>query len=142
LKLTRRLRPKHDVPVAAMSDIAFLLIVFFMLTTQIMKEAGKEYVLPKVKDPKELPEATISVLIDDEGKLYLNGDDIVLGNLKPELMGLLEGRPDSERLVHVKCDRGIRARLFQPVITVISEMGAEVELATDKAPPPDKPPRS
>ena len=132
MKLAKRLRPKHDVPVAAMSDIAFLLIVFFMLTTQMLKEAGLEYQVPAVRRTVDLPETTVTVLIDNKGDVYLNGEPCGLGNLKFELEKILVNLPEAERLVYFKCDQGNKAKTFVPAIGVVSEMGAEVELVTEK----------
>lgn len=40
-----------DIPTASMADIAFLLIIFFMLTSVYSSNFGLEYGLPKNEDP-------------------------------------------------------------------------------------------
>jgi biopolymer transport protein ExbD len=43
-------RDEPEIPTASMADIAFLLIVFFMLTTVFSANKGIEHVLPKKDD--------------------------------------------------------------------------------------------
>jgi len=40
-----------EIPTASMADIAFLLIIFFMLTSVYSSNYGLEYGLPKNEDP-------------------------------------------------------------------------------------------
>lgn len=49
IKITRRLPP--EIPTASMADIAFLLIIFFMLTAVYSSNFGLEYGLPKNEEP-------------------------------------------------------------------------------------------
>jgi biopolymer transport protein ExbD len=43
-------RPEPEIPTASMADIAFLLIIFFMLTAVYSSNFGLEYGLPKNED--------------------------------------------------------------------------------------------
>ena len=43
-------RPLPEIPTASMADIAFLLIIFFMLTAVYSSNFGLEYGLPKNED--------------------------------------------------------------------------------------------
>ncbi len=51
MKLDRK-KEQPEIPTASMADIAFLLIVFFMLTTVISATKGIEHILPKQDDNK------------------------------------------------------------------------------------------
>lgn len=46
-----RTRVSAEIPTASMADIAFLLIIFFMLTAVYSSNYGLEYGLPKNEDP-------------------------------------------------------------------------------------------
>lgn len=54
MKAKFRKEMKVVIPTASMSDIAFLLIIFFMLTTVFRKEVGLKVILPKAKKTERL----------------------------------------------------------------------------------------
>ena len=60
--LRLRGRVQADIPTASMADIAFLLIIFFMITTVFTATKGIEYGLPK-QDPEAQVQPLESVYI-------------------------------------------------------------------------------
>lgn len=54
MKIKRIGKPKVIIPTASMSDIAFLLIIFFMLTTVFRKERGQKIILPRAKSTERI----------------------------------------------------------------------------------------
>lgn len=66
-----------EIPTASMADIAFLLIVFFMVTTIFMRDKGLKIILPekseevKVKIKKE---NLLSIFINPEGKIFFRDE--------------------------------------------------------------------
>ena len=51
MAINLRSRLPAEIPTASMADIAFLLIIFFMLTAVYSSNYGLEYALPKNEDP-------------------------------------------------------------------------------------------
>lgn len=54
MKIKRIAKPKVIIPTASMADIAFLLIIFFMLTTVFRKERGQKLILPGAKSTERI----------------------------------------------------------------------------------------
>ena len=80
-----------EIPTSSMADIAFLLIVYFMLTTTFATTRGLDFALPKEDDAPPVVEKEDSVLIEiqpngqlivDQKPMELDG---VLDYLKPKL---------------------------------------------------------
>ena len=69
----RRRRRKADpyVPTTSMGDIAFLLIIFFMVCSNFAKEASQKLKPPKAADLQKIQESSISVSIDEQGLIYI-----------------------------------------------------------------------
>jgi len=62
MRLERK-KEQPEIPTASMADIAFLLIVFFMLTTVISATKGIEHMLPQQDQQNEVTEKEDSVYI-------------------------------------------------------------------------------
>jgi len=68
MKLSSRVKTESEIPTASMADIAFLLIIFFMVTTVFSATKGLELTLPTDKDenqPAEEEEAVFIHIFDD-----------------------------------------------------------------------------
>jgi biopolymer transport protein ExbD len=69
----KRLGPKQDM--TPMVDIGFLLLTFFMLTTQFKPEEAVEIALPESHSAFKLPDAdVITISVGKDGKIYLGFD--------------------------------------------------------------------
>ncbi len=65
----KKKREEPEIPTASMADIAFLLIVFFMLTTVFSANKGMEHILPPKDEQDEIIEPEESIYI----KIYPGG---------------------------------------------------------------------
>lgn len=81
MKLKRvRLREAIEIPTVSMGDIAFLLIIFFMLTTVFVTARGFHVMLPMAVSTKKLPKKNITrIWVSSQGAISID-DHIV----KPE----------------------------------------------------------
>ena len=66
-------RPSDEIPTSSMADIAFLLIVYFMVTTTFAATRGLDFALPKDDDTPPVVEKEDSVLIE----IRTTGDVVV-----------------------------------------------------------------
>ncbi|MCD6580077.1 biopolymer transporter ExbD [bacterium] len=90
MKLAKRRKPSTEIPASSMSDIAFLLIIFFMVTTVFNKEQGLNITLPEATKPKVLDQNVMHIALnkDDykDGFVYVEGKKYPLDNLTQQLM--------------------------------------------------------
>ncbi len=54
-KLLKKTRPETSIPTASMSDIAFLLLLFFMVSTVFVKEIGLKVNMPQALTIQKIP---------------------------------------------------------------------------------------
>jgi biopolymer transport protein ExbD len=118
------------VPVASMGDIAFLLIIFFLLLSEFAKDRDLPIDLPK-SDKVQKPEAVVvaRIAIDSTGQIYFDGDKVQ--NAKDVEWGvralLSKTVAEEQRHVQFKCDASLTKEMFEPVLKAIAEAGGIIE---------------
>lgn len=67
-------KEEAEIPTASMADIAFLLIVFFMLTTVFSANKGMEHMLPPKEDNPDTiePEESIYIQVFPSGQFAMD----------------------------------------------------------------------
>lgn len=107
-------------------DVAFLLLTFFMLTTQFKPPEEVEIALPLSHSEIKLPESnTMTINIGKDGKLYLGFDSAIM-------MERMFGQANRLRqAVEVKLDALgdmlIKARISNPKLITIVKSDADAE---------------
>lgn len=125
-KAQRNKRRKVSVPVASMGDIAFLLIIFFLVCSDITKEKEVPLTLPESQHVKKNEESVAArVSIDKEGIIYLDG--LKVDNAKDIEYGvkalLANTVSEDQRFVQFKCDAKQPKDVFEPVLQAIADAG-------------------
>jgi len=73
-------------PAGALADVAFLLLIFFLVTTQITQEAGIATQLPpyELQPPPPIPDRNVlRILINAEGRILADGEPVGREELRP-----------------------------------------------------------
>ncbi|MBN2565706.1 MAG: biopolymer transporter ExbD [Candidatus Eisenbacteria bacterium] len=78
MELRRKAGTGAKIPTASMADIAFLLIIFFMVTTIFKLEQGLAITLPRSTAGEKIPREKVAhIWIDRTGVISI--DDLVVG---------------------------------------------------------------
>jgi biopolymer transport protein ExbD len=88
-------RPAADINAGSMADIAFLLLIFFLLTTTIEVDSGINRKLPQIQPPDvEIPpikEKNIFIVIINQNDELLVEDELMeIGDLKEAAVAFLD----------------------------------------------------
>lgn len=75
-------RPAAEVNSGSMADIAFLLLIFFLVTTTIANDKGIAMLLPPKPDPNE-PETDVKMHDRNIFKILANSQDLLLVENEP-----------------------------------------------------------
>jgi biopolymer transport protein ExbD len=122
MKITRR-QPRAEVPAVAMGDIAFNLLIFFVILARPPEQNWEPAQAARVESSGS---SIVSVVLDKEKKLYLNGEPIGVGQLKDAIDKLLTNVPAGRRTVLLKIHKESQAMTFEPILEAVSQAGGEV----------------
>ena len=86
LKSRNKVSPNFNM--SSMTDIVFLLLIFFMLTSTLVSPNALKLLLPNSKS-KTLEKQTISVSINKDLDFYINENQVIESNLENELNRLI-----------------------------------------------------
>ncbi len=113
---------------SSMTDIIFLLLVFFMLTSNFVTPSGLPVSLPS-SQTSDIVMQKISVTITDDLKYYLNEKPIALDEIEPQLAALLQqGTEQGAVVLHV--DKSVPVEHLVKVAGIAKNLNASVTLAT------------
>jgi len=83
MKIQRRARASEEIPTCSMADIAFLLIIFFLVTTTMSMERGLGLQLPALGQGKKVPKKNLMhIWINASNQVAVEGDIIPIGELE------------------------------------------------------------
>ena len=89
MKFKGRNKVSPEFSMSSMTDIVFLLLVFFMLTSNAPN--ALDLILPKAKG-KSTNTKNVAVSIKKNAKFYINNKKVAEGNIEEELRTLLVGQ--------------------------------------------------
>jgi biopolymer transport protein ExbD len=80
----RAARPTGEIPTASMADIAFLLLIFFLVTTTFDEDRGLRIVLPAPGEQVEVTQKNVlHLLVQTDGMVQIRRGDNPQTELQP-----------------------------------------------------------
>lgn len=120
-----------QAPLTSLIDIVFLLLIYFLLTTNFIVEEGINIKLPNAKASAPQVKQEITVYVDKTGKAYIMNREIPADRLFSEIKEMING--DSDRLVVIKADKTVVLNKAVKVMDIAKAAGAsKLCLATEK----------
>jgi biopolymer transport protein ExbD len=131
----RRRRAKIVIPVASFADIAFQLIIFFMICSNFAQEAGIPVKPPTAPNLDRVRESNTVVSVDAQGQIYVQGRRVPDAlSAETELTEVLRNARTAEaRTVLFRCDRAVGREVFEPVLDAIARGGGIIAAIGERA---------
>ena len=127
----KRERYQIQMPLASLIDIVFLLLIYFLLTTNFIVEQGIDVNLPDAEASAPQTRQEITVYIDKAGMVYINDQPVDFNDLFNRLKGRIQANP--KQLVVVKADGSIALDRAVQVMDIAQAAGAgSLFLGTEK----------
>lgn len=142
--LKKRQREDAEIPSSSLADIAFLLLIFFLVTTTIDVDTGIGLVLPPPPEPDQEPPPIkernlLKILVNSQGMILMDDQPVVLQEVKDKVKEFIKNPENDPNLaenplkaiVSLKTDRQTPYRIY---IDMLDELvGAYDELWEEAA---------
>jgi biopolymer transport protein ExbD len=131
----RKSKVASEIPTASMADIAFLLLIFFMVSTTFRREQDRHLTFPKAEATQKIDEKRKNILhvwIEPEGAVYIN-DRLIPMDMVADVVLPLYRDSDRRLLVSIRGDREVPYQFVNAVTEQLREANAvRVFFHTDK----------
>jgi biopolymer transport protein ExbD len=108
-----------------LADIAFLLLIFFLVTTTINVDKGIKMVLPpKIEKVKPIPPKNLTkILVDANGNILMNGEVVTVNDVYS--MAIDKLRTNDKMVFSVQTTRKTKYDIFIRVLDQLKRAGAK-----------------
>ena len=123
-----------EPPSSATGDIAFNLIVFFLVCASVQPDSGRRQVLPRSEETEQKQEKDKNVEVVVKRQVALvNGDVVPAAQFPARLAALLAGKPRPEdKVVVVKSDDDVPYHFWMTVTSQIEDAGGIITLQIEE----------
>lgn len=123
-----------EIPTASMADIAFLLLIFFMVATTFRREQPRPVEIPEAEETQRTDEKRkniLNVYVEADGSVYIN-DQLVPHPRISEVVGPIYVDTDRRLVVSIKADRDVPYQYINAVTEELRQANAvRVLFSTD-----------
>ena len=124
LKANNKINPLFSM--SSMTDIIFLLLIFFMLTASFITPSGLPVSLPSSKSSTIVIQK-VSVTITKDLKYFVNDKEVNISDIEIHLRNEIGNK---EGLVVLHCDKDVPVEHLVNVASIATSLEAKVTIAT------------
>ena len=129
MNLRSRNKVSAEFNMSSMTDIVFLLLIFFMLTSNFVTPSALNVNLPTSK-VSNIQMEKINVSISADLQYSVNDKVVARGALENELSKVVSPLSAEERLVVLHIDKSVPTEHFVEVASIATKLNAKVSIAT------------
>jgi len=128
----KRIREEEEatLDMTPMLDIVFIMLIFFIVTTSFVKEAGIDVNRPEASQATTKPSANIFIAIRENGEVWMDRRQVDVERVAANLERLLAEQPTD--MVVIQADKEARHGVVVKVMDQIKEAGiAQISIAAE-----------
>ena len=131
MKLNSRHKTHAKFDMSSMTDIVFLLLIFFMLiTTMVVPNVNTlKLLLPNSNTAKPTENITVSVAINDNLQYFVDGNKTSIANLQTSISNYVKGKSNPIIILHTA--RTVPIENVVRIMDISNQLKVKMVLATD-----------
>lgn len=120
------------IDLTPMLDVVFILLIFFIVTAQFIKEPGVDINRTDVDNDQVISPLGILVAIDSESRVFINKQEVDLREVEYTVRELREDNPKGELVLQV--DNNSEAGILDTVISAVQSADPEssINISTEQ----------
>lgn len=126
MNIRGRNKVSAEFNMSSMTDIVFLLLIFFMLTSTMVTTNALDMVLPKAKGKTD-SNKNIAVSINKKLEFFIDKEPVLETELESKLLGLLSN--DNSRAIILRAEEGVPIEKAVSVLDIANRNQIKVVLA-------------
>jgi biopolymer transport protein ExbD len=92
-KIKNRNAERSEINISPLIDMVFILLIFFIVTTVFVEEAGLSADTPGIIPPTtEIDNSSVTFTISDNGRIYIEGVEIGFGGVRTAVLNRMQGK--------------------------------------------------
>ena len=121
----KRFREEEDaaIDMTPMLDIVFIMLIFFIVTTSFVKEAGIDVNKPEASQAEKKPSANIFIAIRANGEVWMDKRMVDVERVGANIERLLAEQPTD--IVVIQADKEAKHGVVVEVMDQIKEAGID-----------------
>jgi biopolymer transport protein ExbD len=128
MNLKSRSKVSAEFSMSSMTDLVFLLLIFFMLTSTLVTSSALDLILPKSK-AQSVNKAQITVTITPELEVRVNEDVLPVDQVEARILALANGDPES--VIILRADESVPTGETVRIMDMAYRNRLKMVLATD-----------
>ena len=131
MALKKRNKVSAEFSMSSLTDIIFLLLIFFMLTSTLVSQNALNLKLPS-STSKTIAPQSIAVSIEREGRYYYNGKRMSLKNIETNIRKTVRAASNQEKTtINIVSERGTPIEYVVSVMDMANRLRVQAILATE-----------
>lgn len=111
------------IDLTPMLDIVFIMLIFFIVTSSFIKEAGITVQTPSAASASEQPKGNILIAVSPNGEIWMDGQQVDIRAVRAAVERMRVDQPDSS--VVVQADQDSRSGLVIQVMDQVRLAGVQ-----------------
>jgi biopolymer transport protein ExbD len=132
LEFERLKRSEVRIDMTPLIDMVFLLLIFFVLSSHFVSHQGLKVKLPQAAHAEPQKNEDVTVTIDKDGPILLDGKRVPLEDLKGAIQSGLAGA--RSKTVVIKADEGVPLGLAVKIMDIAKDAKAGGLVISTQAP--------
>jgi len=128
MNLRRRQRPQAEVHTAALNDIMFFLLLFFLIASTVTNPNVVKLLLPQSDSGQSVSKKTITVAIDKDLQYFIEKQPVTLEDLPLRIQGYQQQTQELTIVLYV--DRSVAIQDVIQVMDIANKLDVKLVLAT------------
>ncbi len=115
---------------SSMTDIVFLLLIFFIITSSFVSPHAIDLLLPKGEGQVIQGGNPVSVSISVQGKYYVNEEEVLSEQVEMKLVEKFQNTPEKDRTLTVRAEQGVPIEKVVAILSIANKNKYKTVLAT------------